>query len=940
MRHLNKVVSLAVIFSLFIQPVSAEEIVREEAILDTEILVEAPTEVLPGISSEQIQNIEETLVATEAEANSPVTPREVTTTEFISASIKTPLDEVKRKINFNKELPRIESSYVDGEIIVKYKDSKVDLTKTSGRKTASRIAKSASLELKDEIRETNISVLEISDTETIEEKVDELERNPNIEYVQPNYVYQPSTITPPNDASWDDLWGLHNHGQTVNSLAGTENADSNILEAWAIDEGTHAPVIVAIIDTGVAYNHPDLLPNMWDGSNCKDENGIVIPSGCNHGYDFEENDVTPLPSKSSHGTHIAGTIAAVKNNAIGITGVAPSAKIMALKTSFTTTEIVKGIQFATQNGANIINASWEGPNEDLLLKSAIEAFPGLFVVAAGNSGHNNDDTNNTNHTYPSDFNLPNIISVAATDQNDNLAYFSNFGATSVDIGAPGTNIYSTVADAITFTETFENVTPSAIPDGWTKGGDQNHWGTYDTEMPEWEHILFSDDGLPYSDNADTTVTSPTIDLQVTSASISFWTGCDTEYDFSDWTDYLTLEYSANGIDFTEFLRWDELMLDFLNGEFAFDETSGALFYFENLPIPTQYLTNNFKFQFKWHTDEFTNSELGCAVDDIHIATLSDGSDEQYDFMQGTSMAAPHVAGLVALIEGYNPNLSSAEVKDIILSTGDVVPSLTGNTVTGMRINAENALRVAGTVNALTAFTIPSQTDTTVIHETDHTVSLHVPFGTNVTSLVPVITITGGTVTPASGVPQDFTSPVVYTVTGFNGSSTQDYIVTVLVDPAPPAPPVVEAPRNSSSGGGGGGGGSSKKKTKVSTPVSVTPLTSVGTTSLVVKQTFTLENSIGSRNAEVTELQKVLIAGKFLVGTVPTGYYGPLTARAVQDYQKAHGIPQTGIVDTTTRAKLNGNATTTTYDAQRAALLKVLQAKLLELLAELQALKAR
>jgi subtilisin family serine protease len=930
MHYTQKGLSFLIVLTLCIQPVFAEELIPEE----TNLPMEAPTEpLLMEVTSDL--SVEVTPVE-EVESTNPEVVVPVSSTEFISASIKTPLDEVKTKINFNKELPHTESAYVDGEILVKYKDSKIDLMKTSGRKAASRIAKSASLELKDEIRETNISILEISDTETVEEKIDELENNPNVEYAQPNFVYTPSSITPPNDPSWMELWGLDNQGQGVNESLGTPNADINVPEAWAINEGTNASVIVAIIDTGVAYNHPDLHANMWDGTNCKNESGQPIPGGCNHGYDYEENDVTPLPSHSSHGTHIAGTIAAVKNNTVGISGVAPSAKIMALKTSLTTDEIVKSIQFATQNGAQIINASWVGPFEDPLLKSAIAAFPGLLIAAAGNTASNNE----TSHIYPSDFDLPNILSVAATDQNDNLAYFSNFGAISVDVGAPGVNIYSTVANAVTYSETFEDAVPSTIPDGWTIGGDQNSWGTYDTGMPEWGTILFSDNGLPYSDNVDTTITSPTLDMRATSATMNFWTGCDTEYDFSDWTDYLSLEYSADGVNFNEIFRWDELMLDFLNGEFTFDETSGALFYFEDLSIPTQYLTNNFKFQFRWHTDESVHSELGCAVDDIQIVTFSDGTNEQYEFAQGTSMAAPHVAGLAALIEGYNPNLSSGEVKEIILSTGDAIPSLAGNTVTGMRINAEHALRVAGTANALTTFTIPSQTDTTVIHETDHTVSLHVPFGTNVTSLVPVITITGGTVTPASGVPQDFTSPVVYTVTGLNGSSTQDYIVTVLVDPAPPAPPVVEAPRNNSGGGGGGGGGSSKKKTKVSTPVSVTPLTSAGTTSLVVKQTFTLQNSIGSRNAEVTELQKILITKGFLTVTPPTGYFGTMTQTGLMAYQRAHGIPQTGIVDEATRAKLNGSVTTSSADAQRVALIKVLQAKLLELLAELKKLKSQ
>ena len=136
-------------------------------------------------------------------------------------------------------------------------------------------------------------------------------------------------------------------------------------EAWATSEGNGT--IVAVIDSGVAYNHPDLINSMWNGSNCKDENGAAL-GGCNSGFDYEDGDKIPLPSTSSHGTHIAGTIAAVKNNSKGIIGVAPLTKIMAIKSSLTTTDNVKSINFAQQNGAKIINASWAGTYDDTSLK--------------------------------------------------------------------------------------------------------------------------------------------------------------------------------------------------------------------------------------------------------------------------------------------------------------------------------------------------------------------------------------------------------------------------------------------------------------------------------------------------------------------------------------------------------------------------------------------
>ena len=258
---------------------------------------------------------------------------------------------------------------------------------------------------------------------------------------------------------------MENTGQSVSSTSGTSDADIDGKEAWGLSEGDG--VIVAVIDSGVAYNHPDLSANMWDGTDCTDENGDFLGS-CNHGFDFEDNDKTPLPTSSSHGTHIAGTIAAAMDNGKGVIGVAPQAEIMALKTELTTGEIVSAIAFAEQNGAKVINASWtcyvlpdqggihadcSGSSDygDQALSDAIGGFPGLFVTAAGNGDGDNDDegdnhdSGQTIHSYPCDLALANIICVAATDQDDVLASFSDFGATSVDVGAPGVNILSTIA---------------------------------------------------------------------------------------------------------------------------------------------------------------------------------------------------------------------------------------------------------------------------------------------------------------------------------------------------------------------------------------------------------------------------------------------------------------------------------------------------------------
>ena len=286
-----------------------------------------------------------------------------------------------------------------------------------------------------------------------------LARNPNVAYVQPNYVYTASDV--PTDPSFGQLWGLHNSGQT----GGTPDADIDAPEAWDSTTGSGA-VTVAVIDTGVDFAHPDLAPQQWVNAeeNCGStdptipcaQRGNGVDDDGNRlvddwrGWDWVSNDNNPFDDQS-HGTHVAGTIGAVGNNATGVAGVNWNVKIMALKFLSSagtgdTAGAISSILYAADQGAVVANNSWGGDEFDQALLAAIEyasARGTLFVAAAGNDAADIEGS----PTYPASYTSDAVLSVAATDHNDALAWFSNYGATSVDLGAPGVDILSTTPGA-------------------------------------------------------------------------------------------------------------------------------------------------------------------------------------------------------------------------------------------------------------------------------------------------------------------------------------------------------------------------------------------------------------------------------------------------------------------------------------------------------------
>jgi subtilisin family serine protease len=296
-----------------------------------------------------------------------------------------------------------------------------------------------------------------------------LERDPRVAYADPNFVLHAADL--PNDPFLPQLWALDNTGQTVNWTAGTPDADIDAKEAWNVSTGS-PDVTVAVIDTGVEVTHPDLAANIWvnEGENCPgcrtngvddDGNGYVDDW---RGWDFVNGDNDPTDD-NGHGTHVAGTIAAAGNNGTGVVGVTWSSKIMPLKFlgsdgSGTTEDAISAILYARAKGVPILNNSWGGGEFSQALLDVIgeaDASGELFVAAAGNDFTNTD----AEPFYPSSYDVPNLLSVEATDQFDRKAWFSNYGARTVDLGAPGTNIYSTYRGA---TYRFADGTSMATPE--------------------------------------------------------------------------------------------------------------------------------------------------------------------------------------------------------------------------------------------------------------------------------------------------------------------------------------------------------------------------------------------------------------------------------------------------------------------------------------------
>jgi subtilisin family serine protease len=481
----------------------------------------------------------------------------------------------------------------------------------------------------------------------------ELRQDASVERVEPNYLRWATGAPPTNDTLFAQMWALRNTGQTVNGAPGTAGADIRFINAWNLAGPATGQVVVAVMDTGVDYTHPDLVSNIWSNageisSNSVDDDGNGYVDDI-HGYDFAGHVADPVDS-GLHGTHVSGTIAATGGNQQGVIGVNFQARIMALKASsdgntFTDAAVIEAIQYATmmkQRGVNIvaINASLGGGGFSATESAAIQAAGDagiVFCAAAGNDSANNDVA----PVYPASYRLPNMIVVAASDSNDALAGFSNFGATTVDLAAPGVNILSTIP--------------------------VNQGGT--TASVQRATVTYAASGLTYAG----TTTGITANV--------YYCGLGNPGDFPAAVSNNIALIARGTLLFTN--KVSNAMAAGAKAAIIFNNVAGN---FQGTLIT---LTN-------WIPAVSISQADGQALQALlpTVVTVVNVPDptQIYQFMEGTSMASPHVAGAVAFAAMNFPQETNvAQRIQRILRNVDAVPGLQGLVATGGRLNLEHVI---------------------------------------------------------------------------------------------------------------------------------------------------------------------------------------------------------------------------------------------------------
>ena len=486
----------------------------------------------------------------------------------------------------------------------------------------------------------------------------ELKQNSAVEMVEPNYISRFDVRFTPNDTRFSQLWGLKNTGQAVNGYAGTAGADTSFNAAWALAGVNTNEVVVAVVDTGIDSSHPDLVTNLWTnageipGNGVDDDHDGYIDDV--HGWNAAGNNGT-ITDSGSHGTHVSGTVAATGNNNRGVIGVNHRAKIMMLRASNDGDSLLHSWLYTAfdyivakkMEGVNIvaINASYGGIGFDSVEEAAVQSAGDVGIIlcaAAGNSAVNNDVIPH----YPSSYTLSNIIAVAATDQTDDLTWFSCYGATSVDLAAPGENVLSTIPTWLTQEiETNSAYTDIALGTNVFRGTNLDYSGT--------ESL----------------------------SGIILDCGSGQSYQFPPFVNG-NIALIERGTTLT------------LPQQVANAMTAGARAAIIYNNVPGRF-TGSLESSGSWINSVAISREDGLAIKAVlpavgGVTTTVETSftDTAYDYYDGTSMATPHVAGAVAFAAMNFPEESMSQRIQRILTNVDVLPSLSGLMTTGGRLNLQ------------------------------------------------------------------------------------------------------------------------------------------------------------------------------------------------------------------------------------------------------------
>jgi len=582
---------------------------------------------------------------------------------------------------------KVPDHFVSHELLVKFQPSAEESEKYQVRQLVGAV-------LIKEIKVLRVEYWQLPEDMDTLDAVEVVSDMPVVEYAEPNYLYGPRMV--PDDTYFNRLWYLDNDGQTVNGKSGTAGADISAPGAWNMETGS-SDIVIAVIDSGVAFDHPDLMTNIWrnpeeipDNGKDDDHNGYTDDI---YGWDFVNNDNNPSDYSKDlygdgHGTHVAGIIAAEGNNGMGATGVMWYAKIMPVQIfdlfenspfNATTLVVLEALLYAVENGAKIINCSFGGPSFSHALYEAYRLAGEnrvLVVAAAGNDARDNDSF----FTYPASYDLDNIISVAATDENDELASYSNYGKNSVDVAAPGgsgsvSSIFSATPPTreIIFSDDFE--TAEGADGQWVTGGEFENWATVYDE--NFNSFVVSDSVNDYHENEFSYIrTAESIQARnFRGLNLKFGILYALESRF----DNLKIELSEKG-----------------SGEYSLIHSISGF----SLGVERAVIWSNdadfddFYLRFSLTSDENTNFD-GVYLDDISLTGINwKFTGKEYGYKSGTSMATPVVAGVAGLAWSANPGLSYLDVKKIVMDSVDLIPDLAGKIISGGRVNAETAVQAA------------------------------------------------------------------------------------------------------------------------------------------------------------------------------------------------------------------------------------------------------